>query len=167
LSPYGYHKLLSEKLLLEYHRFFGLKTCSLRVFSAYGEGLQKQLFWDLFQKSKKESSIVLFGTGNESRDFIYILDLVSIVELVLIKAPFEGEKYNVANGDETSIRDAAEQLFQALDPALSAQFNNQVKEGDPLNWKADISMISSLGYKRKYSFAEGIKKYSQWLKGLE
>ena len=50
LSPYGFHKLQSELLLTEYHKFFGLKTCNLRVFSAYGPRLKKQLFWDLYQK---------------------------------------------------------------------------------------------------------------------
>jgi dTDP-glucose 4,6-dehydratase/UDP-glucose 4-epimerase len=53
VSPYGYHKLLSENLLYEYHRFFNIKTCSLRVFSVYGEGLKKQLFWDIYNKSKR------------------------------------------------------------------------------------------------------------------
>ena len=43
LSPYGYHKLMSELLLKEYHHCFGLKTLSLRIFSAYGMG-QKKLF---------------------------------------------------------------------------------------------------------------------------
>jgi UDP-glucose 4-epimerase len=43
LSPYGYHKLMSELLLKEYHQCFGLKTLSLRLFSAYGNG-QKKLF---------------------------------------------------------------------------------------------------------------------------
>ena len=43
LSPYGYHKLMSELLLKEYHHCFGLKTLSLRIFSAYGNG-QKKLF---------------------------------------------------------------------------------------------------------------------------
>ena len=59
LFPYGFHKLQSELLLTEYYNFFGLKTCSLRVFSAYGPLLKKQLFWDLYQKAIQNDTISL------------------------------------------------------------------------------------------------------------
>ncbi len=167
LSPYGYHKLLSENLLLEYYRFFNLKTCSLRVFSAYGEGLKKQLFWDLYKKTSQSESIRLFGTGIESRDFIYILDLVAIVDTIIQNAKFEGEVYNVANGEEIQIKDAVEIFIREYNWKGNITFSGETKIGDPLNWKADIKKVQVLGYKRKYSFIEGVKNYSQWLKGLK
>ena len=52
ISPYGWHKRQSEVLCSEHAELYGLRTCSMRVFSAYGPGLKKQLFWDLFQKTK-------------------------------------------------------------------------------------------------------------------
>ena len=60
LSPYGINKLKSEKLLNEYFQKYGLRTCSLRIFSAYGPGLKKQLFWDIYQKALKEKEIKHF-----------------------------------------------------------------------------------------------------------
>lgn len=167
LSPYGYHKLLSENLLLEYYRFFNLKTCSLRVFSAYGEGLKKQLFWDLFTKMKGADTISLFGTGKESRDFIYIADLISIVEMVIKNAKFEGEIYNVANGEEIQIKDAVNEFAKEYGWKGSIHFSSKEKTGDPLNWKADIQKIQALGYKQKYNFTSGVKNYCQWLKSLK
>lgn len=166
LSPYGYHKLLSENLLLEYHRFFKLKTCSLRIFSAYGEGLKKQLFWDLFQKSKSDDRVYLFGTGKESRDFIYILDLLQILQLIMEKAEFNGEVYNVANGEEITIDTAVGEFYKALGWTGTVHFSGEEKLGDPVNWKADIRQLTALGYKRKYSFEEGILNYCKWLNGL-
>ncbi len=165
LSPYGYHKLLSENLLFEYYRFFGLKTCSLRVFSAYGEGLKKQLFWDLYQKSLSEDKVILYGTGNESRDFIYIRDLVTIVSLIVEKGKFEGEIYNVANGEETTIKEAVSVFFNKLNKNIPFVFSGEEKLGDPINWRADIQKVKSLGYKRQYSFKEGIVNYCNWLNG--
>jgi UDP-glucose 4-epimerase len=167
LSPYGYHKLLSEKLLNEYSRFFDLKTCSLRVFSAYGNGLKKQLFWDLYEKTVRCNSITLFGKGTESRDFIYIEDLINIVELIIKKAKFEGEIYNVANGEEITIKDAVKIFFTELGWKGQAEFSGEEKMGDPKNWKANIQKIQTLGYTRKYTFVEGIEKYCKWLKGLK
>jgi len=63
-------------------------TCSLRIFSAYGPGLKKQLFYDLYQKTKQKDAIELLGTGNETRDFIYIDDLVIAIEKTINHASF-------------------------------------------------------------------------------
>jgi UDP-glucose 4-epimerase len=164
LSPYGYHKLLSENLLFEYYRFFNLKTCSLRVFSAYGEGLRKQLFWDLYNKMLNTDKVELYGTGKESRDFIYIGDLVRLVELIIQKADFNGELYNIANGEEIRIEDAVAVFADAYGWKGNISFSGEEKTGDPLNWKGDIRKIKSLGYTRNYSFTDGVKQYCKWLK---
>ena len=52
VSPYGFHKSMAENICEEYSRFWNIQTCSLRIFSAYGPRLKKQLFWDLFHKIK-------------------------------------------------------------------------------------------------------------------
>lgn len=163
LSPYGYHKMLSEKLLLEYHRFFNLKTCSLRVFSAYGPGLRKQLFWDIYQKTRLNTSINLFGTGEESRDFIYISDLVKAVDCIMAKAEFKGEAINIASGDETSIFQVANEFLNQLSINQKLIFNGAEKSGDPKNWRANISLLTNFGFKPKVSIYQGIKEYSLWL----
>lgn len=167
LSPYGFHKLQSELLLTEYHNFFGLQTCSLRVFSAYGPGLSKQLFWDLFQKASASTTITLFGTGNETRDFIYIDDLIQIIRLVIEKGDFKGTIYNVASSVETTIGDAVTIFRDEFAPNNTIVFNGQAKLGDPNNWCADISKIEALGFKNKVSISEGIKKYIAWINELE
>lgn len=166
LSPYGFHKLQSELLLTEYHKFFGLNTCSLRVFSAYGPRLKKQLFWDLFQKSLQSNVISLFGTGKETRDFIYIDDLLQIIDLVIHNSPFEGTIYNVANQVETTIAEATQVFVRAFSPEKKLVFNGEAKIGDPNNWLADISKITKMGYKKTITLEEGINKYVSWLNGL-
>ena len=163
LSPYGYHKMLSEKLLTEYHHFFNLKTCSLRVFSAYGPGLKKQLFWDVFQKSLKSKNILLYGTGKESRDFIAVSDLVKAVELIMQHANFCGEAINIASGKEIFIRDAIETFNHIHAKEWEINFSNQQKEGDPINWCADISYLKKLGFVPNHDLSPGLKAYSNWL----
>jgi dTDP-glucose 4,6-dehydratase/UDP-glucose 4-epimerase len=167
LSPYGFHKLQSEYLLTEYHKFFGLHTCSLRVFSAYGQGLKKQLFWDLYQKAQKDGQIELFGTGEETRDFIHINDLVKAVNLLIQRANFEGDIFNVASGKETKIADAVKIFFKLHSPAKNYVFSGKQKIGDPNNWRADISAIQAMGFQPDVTLEEGLNLYTQWLKDLK
>ncbi len=157
----------SEKLLYEYSKFFGLKTISLRVFSAFGEGLKKQLFWDLYQKSLNKHDIDLFGTGKETRDFIYIKDLVRAIEIIINKADFTGEAVNIANGLEYSIRDVVKSFFELFNPEIKINFTGKNKKGDPINWKSDISKLKALAYKPKYTINDGLKNYVKWLKELK
>ena len=60
LSPYGFHKLQAEQICKEFYDFYDIRTCSLRIFSVYGPGLKKQLFWDLYNKAKKGVPFSLF-----------------------------------------------------------------------------------------------------------
>lgn len=167
VSPYGLHKMQAEQICYEFYHFYQIKTCSLRLFSAYGEGLKKQLLWDLFQKFKNNDTIELFGTGNETRDFIYVEDIVEAIICCLNNAKFEGEAINIANGEELSIAKIATIFNNEFGAVKNIIFNNQTKKGDPLNWRADISMLQELGYKKTVSIEAGIKNYIEWTKKLQ
>ena len=164
LSPYGFHKLQSELLLAEYHKFFGLNTCSLRVFSAYGPRLKKQLFWDLYQKALQDDVILLYGTGSETRDFIYIDDLMQIMDLVIQHSSFHGSIYNVASHQEITIAEAAHLFLNEFSPEKKVVFNGKVKVGDPNNWLADMENLKKYGFKAQFNLSLGLKKYAAWLK---
>jgi UDP-glucose 4-epimerase len=164
LSPYGFHKLQSELLLTEYHNFFGLQTCSLRVFSAYGPRLKKQLFWDLYQKGLQDDVILLHGTGSETRDFIYIDDLMQIMDLVIKYSSFQGSIYNVASQQEITITEAAQLFINEFFPEKEVLFNGKAKVGDPNNWLADMEVLKEKGFKPQFNLSLGLKKYAAWLK---
>ena len=164
VSPYGYHKTMTEMICNEYFRFWGVKTCCLRIFSAYGPRLKKQLFWDMYNKFTTQDSITLWGTGDETRDFIYISDLINIVNLAIKYSSFNGEVVNVANGKQITIKEVALTFTKALNTQKRIVFNNSVRPGDPLYWEADISTIKSWGYKQKINLEEGVNNYISWLK---
>jgi UDP-glucose 4-epimerase len=163
LSPYGLHKMQAEEICREFSMYYGLKTCSARVFSAYGTGLQKQIFWDVYQKAKQSKTVTLFGNGSETRDFIFVDDLVNALYLITINSPFNGECINVANGTDIKISQAVELLLAAIHWQGEVIFDGQVRKGDPINWKADIRILSSFNYNQKFSLAQGLEKYVQWL----
>lgn len=162
LSPYGWHKLYSEQLCKEYHTFFGLQTLCLRIFSAYGTGLKKQLFWDWYQKAMQFDTVSIYGTGNESRDFIHIADLIQVIQLAIQHADFKGSVVNVANGTEVFIKDVAAVYLGFLNSGYT--FTGEIKKGDPLNWAADVAVIKEWGYTNKVTLTEGLKTYIEWVK---
>jgi UDP-glucose 4-epimerase len=164
ISPYGYHKAITEQICEEFSRFWGIKTCCMRIFSAYGPGLKKQLFWDMYHKFISQNMIELFGTGKESRDFIYISDIVQIIDLAICHSSFNCEIVNVANGDQKTIAYVAESFVKVLNSDKIVRFNNQERKADPLNWEANIDIIRSWGYERKVSLEQGIKNYIEWIK---
>lgn len=163
VSPYGYHKQISEIICEEYYRFWGIKTCCLRVFSAFGPRLKKQLFWDMYNKFMSLETITLWGTGKESRDFIYIDDIIQIIDLAIKHSTFNGEVVNVANGRQETISNIVKIFLLLLNNDKPVTFNGIERKGDPINWEADISTILKWGYKSKVDINEGIKRYILWI----
>jgi UDP-glucose 4-epimerase len=166
LSPYGWHKYFAELICTEFHALYGILTCSMRVFSVYGEGLRKQLFWDIYQKSLTDKKIELFGTGNESRDFIHISDLSKAYYCIIQNAAFNGECINVSSGIETTISEAAACFKNNYDSSIEIQFNQKVKQGDPVNWRANISLLNTFGFKSDIQLDEGMKMVTKWLRSI-
>ena len=73
---------MAEMICEEFHRFWGVSTCCIRIFSAYGPRLKKQILWDIANKAIKNDIVELFGTGHETRDFIYVSDLIHLIDIV-------------------------------------------------------------------------------------
>ena len=163
LSPYGWHKLYSEQICKEYYYLYNLQTINLRLFSVYGEYLRKQLFWDTYQKCLRSNEVELFGSGNETRDFIYIQDLLNAILCIIEKGLFNGEAVNIASGVQTTIAEATKIFCQAINPEIVVKFNKIVKPGDPLNWLADIEVLKSFGYVQKVDIVDGLFNTVKWL----
>jgi len=165
VSPYGLHKKMAEEILTEFHQHYNIPTISLRIFSVFGPNLKKQLFWDLYKKmSHDNEQIEIFGTGNESRDFIFITDLLNAIYLIIKHSTFEGNVMNVANGKEILIKDAVDKFTQEFQWKGKIVYSQSNRTGDPVNWQADISNLKRIGYEQKFSLQAGLKEYVQWLK---
>lgn len=162
LSPYGYHKMLCERLNEEFSRIYGLKTCALRIFSAYGSGLRRQVLWDVCCKARCGGRVELFGTGEETRDFVHVSDVATAVRAVAERAACDGEAYNVATGMGTSIRHLAELLVAALGSRTEVRFSGVDRRGDPHGWSADITRLVKLGWRPTVDIERGVADYAQW-----
>lgn len=166
LSPYAVHKVMCEELCIYFLKNYGMDVKIARIFSAYGAGLKKQIFWDMHKKIKKTGKLEMFGTGNESRDYIHIQDVVKSLFLLATK-PSMHIIYNVANGEEITIRQVTEIFAEKVGLNKdSIMFNGIVREGDPLNWKADISRMRELGYTKSIKMESGLEDYIKWASSL-
>ncbi|TGV04411.1 NAD-dependent epimerase/dehydratase family protein [Flavivirga rizhaonensis] len=165
ISPYGVHKKMAEDVCKLFYKQYKIKCCSLRVFSAYGEGLKKQLFWDLYQKGKENPNVVLYGTGNESRDFIHVSDIINAIECVIGKGAFKSDIINIANGNEVKIKDVVQLFFEIFNETnITYAFGGEERQGDPINWCAETSLLKKLNYTQKVNLKEGLEYYIKWLK---
>ena len=164
VSPYGWHKLMSEVICKEFFIQHNIQTLSLRVFSVYGSKLQKQLFWDVYQKALISKTINLQGTGEETRDFIYIDDLCQAVEKIILNCTFNADVINVASGQATSIKNAVTLFLNQLNSNFKISFNNSVRIGDPIHYLADVTKLKQIGFSTRLSIQQGLEQYTNWLK---
>ena len=167
ISPYGYHKMMCEELIREYFDIYGVRTSTVRIFSAYGPGLRKQILWDIYHKAIKNKQVDLFGTGEETRDFIYIQDITYSIQLILERSIFNADIYNVANGYEVNIRELTQLFLSSLGMKnVDIAFSGEIKPGDPQRWCADIQKIKQLGFVSHFDLEYGLAEYVRWIKGL-
>lgn len=164
ISPYGFHKWQGEQLCLEFARVYGMRTASLRIFSAYGAGLRRQVLWDMCRKVVVEKRLVLQGSGRESRDFIHAQDIADAIGIVADRAPLAGEVYNLGVGQETTILALAQHIIDTLGSPLHPEFDGSVPKGMPLNWCADISQLNALGFTPTVSLERGVAQFATWCK---
>jgi UDP-glucose 4-epimerase len=161
ISAYGFHKKVCELLLEEYSTLYGLQTTALRIFSAYGTFLKKQVVYDFCSKIvSSRTDLEILGTGKESRDFIHLKDVCRAIELVAAKR--QKGIFNLASGTETSIVELAGLLSHILGIHKSFTFTGAENTGNPVNWRADISSLKSLGFTISKPFREGLEEYCTW-----
>jgi UDP-glucose 4-epimerase len=161
-SPYGYHKKIAEDLCRSYFEKYSLKVSIVRLFSVYGNGLKKQLLWDACNKISNANEDVLFwGTGDETRDFIHVYNVVELFEKCLeINNSFM--IINGGIGEKHTIKETVELIRHLLKKEMKIEFNNQVNVGNPQYYWSDMKKVKKLNLNEVCSFEDGLKKYVDW-----
>ena len=161
-SPYGYHKKIAEDLCRSYSEKYSLKVSIVRLFSVYGNGLKKQLLWDACNKISNANEDVLFwGTGDETRDFIHVYNVVELFEKCLeINNSFM--IINGGIGEKHTIKETVELIRHLLKKEMKIEFNNQVNVGNPQYYWADIHKLEELQMKSNIDFEDGLELFVNW-----
>lgn len=166
LSPYGISKLTVEKFLNYYKEFKGLRYVSLRLGNVYGprqnpyaEAGVVAIFTNKMLKGEKP---VIFGDGNQTRDFIYVDDVVNAFILTMEKDA-DGI-YNVGTEKETSVNEIFE-LIKKYTGSDVEKIYGEEKEGDIRRSCLSTEKIKrELGWKPEYGIENGLKKTVEWFK---
>jgi len=158
MSPYGLHKLECEEIGLWFRENDGMRITNLRIFSAYGPGLKKQVLWDTYQKSLKGDCVELGGDGTETRDFVYIRDLTNLVTKIVKNSNWNENLINVASGETVTIRALAEMFLSELGYRGQLRFSGTIPIGSPRFWTADNSKILGL------ALEDGLREYVRWIR---
>lgn len=166
-TPYQINKMAGEMYSNFYFHHYGLKTVNCRFFNSFGPGevpgqyrnvIPNFIYWSMQKKS-----LPLTGTGDETRDFTYVLDLVQ----GLIKASFYGDAigkaFNLASGKETKIKEMISMINQ------STGNSTQITQFPPRKWDTKKRLLASIDlagklidYRPIISFEDGLNQNIKW-----
>ncbi|MEM4359092.1 MAG: SDR family oxidoreductase [Candidatus Bilamarchaeaceae archaeon] len=167
-SPYGNSKRIGELLAEEYHRKYKLNAICLRYFNVYGP---RQSPWSEYSgviskfvsKMLKGERPVIYGDGKQTRDFVYVKDVVS-ANLLAMEKPVGFGVYNIATGKETTLLELTQTINEILGTEIEPVFEPE-RPGDIKRSVADISKaIAELGYEPKYTLKIGLEETIEWYK---
>lgn len=170
LSPYAVAKLVGEYYCRVFTRVYGLETVSLRYFNVFGprqdpgsqySGVVSRFISALLSDERP----VIFGDGEQSRDFTYIENVVG-ANLSAASAPnAAGKVINVANGERITLNELLDELKQLTGRMdVTAEYRDP-RVGDVRHSLADNRMARELlGYESKVDLREGLKRTLEWWK---
>jgi UDP-glucose 4-epimerase len=169
LSPYGVSKLVGEMYCRVFFEVYGLPTVSLRYFNIFGPyqdpHSQYAAVVPIFiTRLLKGESPVVFGDGEQSRDFTYIDNAVQANLLAVRSDKADGKTINVACGTRYTLNELVEHLKRLTGSDISPEYVPP-RQGDIKHSMGDISSASRLlGYSTQVSFEEGLKRTVEWFK---
>lgn len=167
VSPYGLHKLMCEQHADVYASLYNVNSAGMRFFNVYGPRQDPSSPYSgvisiFIDRLRRGLAPTIYGDGSQTRDFVYVGDVVQ----ALIKA-MKSEKqgfaaYNVGRGESVTINMLWQILCDVVGTNLPAEFG-PAREGEIHTSLANISKIEAeLGYQAEITLQEGLKKTYEW-----
>ncbi len=166
VSPYGVSKAAGEYLAYLYYRNFGLPTVSLRFFTVYGPRQRPDMAFHRFFKAGMEGKpLVVWGDGEQSRDFTFIDDIVQGCGRAL-EAGSDGTVYNIGGGSRRTLNEILDAMRRITGKPMEVNYQ-PVQKGDVRHTGASLEKIKKeLGYQPQVSMMEGLEREWEWIKAL-
>lgn len=168
-SVYGITKQNQEQMVMTVCPTIGIAPVAFRYQNVYGPGQSLSnpytgilsIFSTLIKNGK---DINIFEDGKETRDFVYIDDVVAATINGLEKEEANGHVFNVGTGESTDVLTVAETLITLYKGTSGVSITGNYRLGDIRHNYADMSKIRNLlGFVPQYNFATGIKKFAEWV----
>jgi UDP-glucose 4-epimerase len=164
VSPYGASKLAGEGYCSAYKRTFGIDTVMLRFGNVYGPGSvhKSSVVAKFIRRALVGETLEIYGDGTQTRDFIYIDDLIEAVMLAATIQNIGGEAFQIATNRETTVGEMAENLVSTMKAAGVADIklvNAETRLGDVKRNFSDTSKAKRmLGWQPKINLDDGLQK---------
>ncbi|WP_375151924.1 NAD-dependent epimerase/dehydratase family protein [Enterococcus mundtii] len=168
LTPYAIDKFAAEQYVLDYCHLYDVPGTAVRFFNVYGPNQNPNspysgvisILVDRYKKqlADEKASFTLFGDGSQSRDFVYVEDVVQALLLVSKEEKALGQQFNVGTGNSTTLLELIQTINQILEVELLLDYQEE-RVGDIHDSLADITKLSALGYQPKHSILDGMRKY--------
>ncbi len=169
ISPYGVTKLAGERYMKAFFESYGLPTVSLRFFNVFGPRQNPLAEYAavvprFIRASLQAEPVTIFGDGTQTRDFVYVGDVVAACRLAA-DAPAEalGVAFNVATGQPHTVGQLHEAIAQLAPGTGLSPIPAPPRPGDIVQSQADISLARSvLGYEPRHTFQQGLSLAFEW-----
>ena len=164
ISPYGVSKLAAEHLMVLYQKEFSVPTISLRYFTVYGPRQRPDMAFNRFIRAGlKGEQIVIYGNGEQSRDFTFIDDIVS-ANIAAAESSSKELVLNLGGGNRVTVNQVLDVLRRILGTPLNVHYQDR-QFGDAQHTGADTTRAKlELGFKPSVDLEEGLRREVQWLK---
>jgi UDP-glucose 4-epimerase len=167
-SPYAVSKLAAEYYVKSIGSLWGIETVCLRIFNAYGPGqnlpgVHAPVIPGFLNQAWQNGTIVIHGDGNQTRDFVYIDDVVSAMAAAATAEDVNQSILNVGSGSEISIQELVHEVLEVTggNPEV---ISNPRNEGGLSRLCADISAArEKLNYRPTMPLAEGLKRTLEYI----
>ncbi len=171
LSPYAVSKLAGEAYLKVFHRIYGLETVALRYFNVFGPfqdpGSPYSAVIPLFIKALREGAApVINGSGEQSRDFTYVANVVHGNILAAEAPKAAGRVINLACRGSITVNRLAREIGRLVGRPEIEPVHREPRPGDVMHSCASISLAEEiLGYTPIVSFSDGLARTVSWFEG--
>jgi UDP-glucose 4-epimerase len=167
-SPYASSKLASEYYCKVYASLYGISTVVLRYFNVYGPG-QSDRYAGVITRFVKEAlggkPPVIFGDGSQTRDFVFVDDVIRATIASLTQRVPGGTIMNIGTGRATSILSLARQVLQLFDLRNLRPIHASPRVGEVKLSQANISAAQAkIRFRPRYRLAEGLPPTIEWLR---
>jgi len=172
-SIYGITKQVQEQMFLVMGKSLNIPAVAFRYQNVYGAGQSLSnpytgILSIFSTRIKNGNDINIFEDGKESRDFVYVDDVVEATILGIEKDEANYEVFNVGLGEAIDVNTVASTLTRAYDSNSKITISGNYRLGDIRDNYADLKKIKSkLGFEPKISFEEGIKRFTAWVNAQE
>ena len=161
IAFYGLTKLLGENYCRFYQETYGSEVVMLRIFNVYGPDCHGAIYDFLNKLRKTPDKLEVLGTGKQSRDFVYVLDMVDALLKAATVPAAAGQAFNVGTGTTTSVAELAKMIVEILGlEGVEIYFKGgQAWAGDMDITLADNSKAANiLQWRPQVNLKEGLKK---------